>query len=121
MPLLLVAAAVLPACGAGESSTSAPSRTADAEPLPSILDDPGYFVVFVDESGSLFLGDIPVQEEEMLSQARERLVQNPDVKALLFVRSSQIQGIHLTARLSEVGYKNVAVYYPTATPPDKKK
>lgn len=90
------------------------------EPPRTVFDDPDYLVVIVNESGSIFLDDVAVTEEQMIGEARARLMENPDLKAILLVGSSQIQGIHLTARLSEVGFKNVTVYYPTATPPPEK-
>jgi hypothetical protein len=97
-----------------------PVQPAELEPIPqpqTLLADPSYIVVFVNEEGSLFVGEEAVTEEQLVEEARTRLLDNPDMKAVLYVSSSQIQGIHLTILFSEAGYKNVVVYYPTASPP----
>ncbi len=102
-------------CGPGKTPVEHP--TGEAIPQPRLmLDDPSYIVVFVNEEGSVFLDEEPVTEEQLVEEARSRLQENPDMKAVLYVSSSQIQGIHLTILFSEAGYRNVVVYYPTATP-----
>ena len=106
----------LTSCGQRKSPVQSPAGGDVPQPR-TMLDDPSCIVVFVNEEGSLFLDDEAVTEAQLIEEARERLLQNPDMKAALYVRSSQIQGIHLTALFSEAGYKNVVVYYPTASPP----
>jgi len=109
----ILLAVLVVSCGHG-------SRSAGPEepPDPSALfDDPCCFVVFVAEDGGISVGGVHMTEEEMLGKAAERILEDPATRAILLVSSSQIQGIHLTARLADKGYKNVAVYYPTATQP----
>jgi len=114
--LAILAPSLLTSCG----PKPPPVQPGELEAIPqpqTLLADPSYIVVFVNEEGSLFLDEEAVTEEQLVDEARSRLVDDPDMKAVLYVRSSQIQGIHLTILFSEVGYKNVVVYYPTASPP----
>jgi hypothetical protein len=112
---LLAASLLAAACG--PAAKQAPPPHEEGTIPGSVFEDPSYLVILVDAEGTIRVDDQVLLEEQMLDLARERLAGNPDVKAILLVGSSQIQGIHLTARLSEVGYRNVTVYYPTATPP----
>ena len=105
----------LTSCGHGKPPVQPPAG-GDVPQLTTMLDDPSSIVVFVNDEGSLFLDDEPVTEAQLVEEARDRLSQNSAMKAVLYVRSSQIQGIHLTALLAEAGYKNVVIYYPTASP-----
>ena len=106
---------LLAACGHDRS----PEHPVPEDGIPQprlMLDDPDYIVVFVNAEGSLFLDEEAVTEEQLIDEARGRLLENSNMKAVLYVSSSQIQGIHLTVLFSQAGYKNVVVYYPTASP-----
>ena len=107
--------APLTSCGPGKKPVQLPAG--EGIPQPKLmLDDPSYIVVFVNDEGSLFLDEDAVTEDQLIEEARSRLLENSDMKAVLYVSSSQTQGIHLTILFSEAGYRNVVVYYPTATP-----
>ncbi len=90
-----------------------------SEPLPD-FDASGdgnktVFIARVDKEGLIHLGGSIVTEEKYLEEARKALEVVPGVTAVLLVESGITQGIHLSAELSGVGYKNVQIYYPTAT------
>ncbi len=119
--LAVFACGLSPACGtrypggvSGKSSMGAGGGTT-ADPLELLAKDS--FVVEVTADGRIFLGEIEVTEDELRNEALIRLMEDTHIKAILLVGSSQIQGIHLTALLAEVGFSNVTVYYPTATVP----
>jgi len=111
----LILLAPLASCGPGKKPAPLPAGKDIPQPR-LMLDDPSYIVAFVNEEGSLFLDEEPVTEDQLIEEARSRLLENAGMKAVLYVSSSQIQGIHLTILFSEAGYRNVVVYYPTATP-----
>lgn len=73
------------------------------------------FIAHVDKEGLIHLAGSIVTEEKYLEEARKALEVVPDVTAVLLVESGITQGIHLSAELSAAGYKNVQIYYPTAT------
>jgi hypothetical protein len=116
LALVILPLLTLTSCGPRKPPVQPSDNAAIPQPV-TLLGDPDYIVVFVNEEGSLFLGEEAVTEEQLVEEARRRLLENPDIKAVLYVSSSQIQGIHLTILFSEAGYKNVVVYYPTASPP----
>lgn len=74
-----------------------------------------FFVAFVDKKGQIHINDTVITEQEFLAAAKNALEAMPDVTAILLIESGFIQGIHLSAELSDIGYKNVQIYYPTAT------
>ncbi|MFH1437164.1 MAG: hypothetical protein ABIJ56_15765 [Pseudomonadota bacterium] len=89
-------------------------------PPPSAADankaqNKNYFIVHVDKEGVIHLGDRAVTEPEFLKAAKQARQELPGVTAILFVDSGITQGIHLSAQLSDIGYKNVQIFYPTAT------
>jgi hypothetical protein len=89
------------------------------EPLPdfdaSVNGNRTVFLARVDKEGLIHLGGSIVTEEKYLEEAGKALDVVPGVTAVLLVESGITQGIHLSAQLSAVGYKNVQIYYPTAT------
>jgi len=139
LALGLLAAA---ACGAGSvpsgSGNIYPSKNSPAagkkpsHPMPwtsaevpdfEALEGSGninYFVAHIDKEGTIHLGDAVVTEEQYMAEARKALETVPDVVAVLLIESGMMQGIHLSAELSGIGYKNVQIYYPTTTNHDKK-
>jgi biopolymer transport protein ExbD len=107
-------------CGARRSNpeTGAPAgpRTEEAPPSvssASALED--VFVVEVSRDGRIFLAGGEVTRGQLEQEALSWVMDHSEPRAILFVSSSQMQGIQLTALLSEVGFSNVTVYYPTAT------
>jgi hypothetical protein len=140
LALCLLAAA---ACGAGSvpsgSGNIYPSKNSPAgakkpsHPMPwtsaevpdfEALEGSGgtnCFVAHVDKDGTIHLGEAVVTEEEYLTEAKKALETVPDVVAVLLIESGMMQGIHLSAELSGIGYKNVQIYYPTTTVHDKNK
>jgi hypothetical protein len=90
-----------------------------SEPLPDFdssgSGDRTVFIARVDKEGLIHLGGSIVTEEKYLEEAGKALHVVPGVTAVLLVESGITQGIHLSAELSGLGYKNVQIYYPTAT------
>jgi hypothetical protein len=117
---VLIALTLL-SCGPHKSQTStAPGISGGAQFDPTVgnsFSEEGkdVFVIQVAADGKIYRNGIEVTEDELKQEALLWFMENAGVKALMFVRSSQIQGIHLTSILSEAGFKNVTVYYPTAT------
>ncbi len=109
--------------GAGKKAvkdlTSSPWVT--GTPPPGAADamkvqNKNYFIAHVDKEGVIYLGDDrAVTEPEFISAAKKARQELPGVTAILFVDSGITQGIHLSAELSNIGYKNVQIFYPTAT------
>ncbi len=73
------------------------------------------FLVHVDREGILYIKDRSVTEDQFLDLAKNALKESEDTVAILFVESGIVQGIHLSAQLSRLGYRHVQVFYPTAT------
>ena len=92
-------------------NSTPPPSVADAKKVPS----KNYFIVHVDKDGVIHLGDRAVTEPEFITAAKKARQEFPGVTAILFVDSGITQGIHMSAQLSNIGYKNVQIFYPTAT------
>jgi hypothetical protein len=107
----------------GQSQPSSPApaypwTSSAPPPNPETVDGAqgkNVFAARVDEEGLIHLGDSIVTEDQFLLAAKEALGESEDLVAVLFVESGIIQGIHLSAELSKLGYRNVQIFYPTAT------
>ena len=75
----------------------------------------GALVVSVKEDGSILIGEREIAEEQMVAEAVAAQVEDPGLKIILLVASSQIQAIHLMSLFYDAGFGNVTVYYPTST------
>ena len=122
---------IYPVKGSSDKAKTAESKDAampwvSSEPLPD-FDSSGsgdsrtVYIARVDKEGLIHLAGSIFTEEKYLEEAGKALDVVPGVTAVLLVESGITQGIHLSAQLSGLGYKNVQIYYPTATNNENKK
>jgi len=104
---------------AAAAAQAAPAVTwtgADAPPAQAQAgQQKGFFVAHVDKEGIVRVKGTVVTEEQLAAEAEAFLDATKDAVAVLFVETGVMDGIRLSALLAGAGYKNVQVFYPTAT------